>query len=281
MEYKASNEEFDFDEATHKRLGSYVYALRDPRDRKIFYVGKAGGTRGQGNQRVLEHFEEARSTFRTGAAPLTPKVRRILEIWAADEKVDWFIVRHGLPDDKAAFHVEAALIDALAISQNGPALNLQRGSGVAEHGLLHAADVFALATPPLSQIPPELMNRPIFIFPVHIALADGRTPYEATRGNWKVGPDYRRIENALAVGVSGGLSRGVFEIDRWEQRGALWAFIGKSVEVAGLHARNYLAIQSQAMGYLQRGGFLIVEFCGDSGFRFVRGNADKSTVFSL
>ena len=57
IELVQGNVEADFDETTRTTLNSYVYALRDPRDRKVFYIGKAGGNNANGNDRVLHHFE--------------------------------------------------------------------------------------------------------------------------------------------------------------------------------------------------------------------------------
>ena len=98
-------------------LNSYVYVLRDPRDNKIFYVGKGGGE--WGSDRPCAHFREAQNINNKSA-----KVNRIRDVWESQEPVEWFIVRHGLTTDQA-FLVEAALIDALNISQNGQIYNLQ------------------------------------------------------------------------------------------------------------------------------------------------------------
>ena len=154
------NLEPDLDAVTQAILGRYVYALRDPRDRKVFYVGKAGGAEGQGNQRVFAHFAEARSALIDRPATESSKMRRIIDIWASGENVDWFIVRHGLGpnDESTVLHIEAALIDSFEISQNGPALNIQRGHHVANHGLLHSSDVRALAVLPVLPTAEESLN---------------------------------------------------------------------------------------------------------------------------
>ncbi|WP_157778355.1 hypothetical protein [Massilia violaceinigra] len=44
-----------FSSGIDKKLGEYIYALRDPRDNKIFYIGK-----GNGNQAIAgppQHFD--------------------------------------------------------------------------------------------------------------------------------------------------------------------------------------------------------------------------------
>ena len=53
------NDKDNFDYLINEALGSYVYALRDPATKCIFYVGKAGGRDAKGNRRALDHFDEA------------------------------------------------------------------------------------------------------------------------------------------------------------------------------------------------------------------------------
>lgn len=52
----------EFDNLVTTKLGHYVYLLRDPKDHAPFYVGKGGGKVSDGNERVLDHFKEARRT---------------------------------------------------------------------------------------------------------------------------------------------------------------------------------------------------------------------------
>jgi hypothetical protein len=273
MDIISGNSEAEFDEATLGTLKRYVYCLRDPRDRKIFYIGKAGGNVGQGNERVFDHFSEARKALINLNSAQSAKIRRIIEIWAAGEDVEWFVIRHGLgeTDEAAILHVEAALIDMLEISQNGPALNVQRGHHVAAHGLLNSSDVRALAVPPV--MPESLLNRPVFIFPIQNAVDQGRDAYSATRGHWSVGAPFRQMQGALAVGVVRGVSQDAFRIDSWTQSGRLWQFEGESIGNSDLHQRNYLAVISRAMGYWMRGNYLVVEFLPDQRFRFLRGSS--------
>jgi hypothetical protein len=269
----AGNTEAEFDATTLARLGRYVYGLRDPRDRKVFYIGKAGGNKAQGNDRVTDHFDDARKTLAEPANTLPAKIRRIHEIWAEGEDVEWFVIRHGLRqlDEQTIFHVEAALIDLLEISQNGSALNVQKGHHGAQHGLLTAGDVRALAVPAVG--PTTMLHRPVFIFPVQNAINSDRDVYSATRGLWIVGKAFRDHANALAVGVVRGVSQGAYAIRNWNPVDKLWEFEGQSLGECELHARNYLTIISRAMGYWMRGNYLVVEFLPDQQFRFLRGSS--------
>lgn len=208
MLIKGYNEEF-FDQATTEALGHYIYALCDPRDRKVFYVGKAGGQEGQGNNRIFSHFGAARQALKEGLIDIDQKTRRIIEIWSADEQVDWYIVRHGLPDESTALHVEAALIDLLSVSQNGPALNLVRGHGACQHGILPPDMVREFAAKPVE---PTSAYPAVFIFPIQNAIAgDDATYYEAIRKAWSVSEHLRKLSDAVAVGVVNSIARCVFK----------------------------------------------------------------------
>ena len=52
---KVGNSIHKFAPGVIAELGTYVYALRDPRDKKVFYVGKGNGNR------VFDHFGEAKN----------------------------------------------------------------------------------------------------------------------------------------------------------------------------------------------------------------------------
>jgi len=105
-------------EVAHK-LKTYVYRLIDPRNGETFYVGK-----GKGN-RVFSHIHVEQSL--EGDDP-DNKVKRIREIRLAGFEVAHVIHRHGM-DDKNAFEVESALIDAY------PGLtNIVGGAGSNDYG---------------------------------------------------------------------------------------------------------------------------------------------------
>src|SRR5712692_1421698 len=91
-----------------RKLKTYVYRLIDPRNGETFYVGK-----GRGN-RVFSHI---RAEQNLEADELDNKVKRIREIRLASFEVAHVIHRHGM-DEKTAFEVEAALIDAYPVLTN-------------------------------------------------------------------------------------------------------------------------------------------------------------------
>lgn len=104
-------------------LGCYVYALVDPRDKQIFYVGKGK------NDRVLKHAKGVKSTETDEDD--TEKIALIKEILAEGKEVEYYILRHGLTEEMA-FTVESTIIDLLTYQDFqkqdiGHLSNIQRG----------------------------------------------------------------------------------------------------------------------------------------------------------
>jgi hypothetical protein len=183
-----------FSPYVQERLGWYVYALVDPRDHEVFYVGK-----GQGN-RVFDHGADADSP----EAVETPKISRIQEIEDAGFPVKTMIVRHGLASSKHAYDVEAALIDVLGVSRPGTLLNAVFGHHRSTRGLVHSDVVASLFEAPRA---PDI-TEPTIVFRVSQLWTPQMTSdelYEATRGWWKLGD--RRNKAKYAFGVNKGVIR--------------------------------------------------------------------------
>ena len=92
-----------FSEAVCEKIGYYVYVLIDPRDSKIFYIGK-----GKGN-RIFSHITCALETEEDD-----DKFKLIREIKNARQKVEHYILRHGLTE-KEALEIESACIDLIGL----------------------------------------------------------------------------------------------------------------------------------------------------------------------
>jgi hypothetical protein len=84
----------------------YVYALIDPRNSQIFYVGKGIGDRPSSHDR-----EAARLTVAPDKSKR--KTERIQDIRAVGLKPLVDIIRHGIETESEAFRIEAALIDCI------------------------------------------------------------------------------------------------------------------------------------------------------------------------
>jgi hypothetical protein len=185
-----------------------------------------------------------------------------------------------------ALEVEAAVIDALDASMNGPALNEILGQKV-ERGILYASDIVALAATPVN----PMKTITVFIFPIQNALhrlgnklTDMNIIYQATRGDWRVTPKYRKKSNDYAVGLVGGISMGAFAIDEWSVNGAGKCYFDeisnisdadpKAKVLASIKNKSWLNVIAPAKGYYQRGNHLVVEFNEQRQFRIIRGCPD-------
>lgn len=260
-----------FDELQQERLGNYIYALRDPRDNKVFYIGQATQ-----NNRLFDHFVEAENFLNGQTNEASPKVMRIIEIWSEDEDVDWFILAHGLNEETNILDaVESAAIDLLANSQNGAALNRVAGP---HSTFLNREMLTDLGATPVN---PDNELSTVFIFPIQRQLANGISPYESTRRAWYVAQRFRNINRAIAVGLSNYISRGVFNIDNWHDFNDKHEFDGQEANMPDLLNKNWYSIISSSFGYWKRGNYLIVEFNGNGQYRFKRGNPDKDTWYEL
>lgn len=180
----------EFPPGVSEKLGTYVYRLIDPRNGETFYVGK-----GKGN-RVFAHIcAEVESDIGN-------KLRRIREIRLAGFDVAHVIHRHGM-DDKTAFEVEAALMDAY------PGLtNIAGGTGNADFGAAHAREIIARYAAPQA----VFEHRALLISVNRSAMDMGL--YEATRFAWKISKaKAERAEVVLAARQ--GIIVGAFVAEQW------------------------------------------------------------------
>lgn len=256
----ALNDQRSFNSLQAERLGGYVYALKDPRDNKIFYVGQGS------SNRLFDHFGEAEGLI-NGREAYTSKKARIIDIWSAGESVEWSILAHQLAPESLD-HVESAIINALQISQNGDCLNAVSGPN---SSFLSSGDVKALGAKFVNS---ELRVERLFIFPIHNALSSSPdSVYQATRASWKIHDKFKSLES-YAVGVKNGISIGSFKIDEWEPSGDRSAFVGSSS--LELENYNFKNIINCSLGYWQRGNYLVIELNGKGQFKFLHGCSDKS-----
>ena len=95
-----------FDDIAAKKIGFYVYALQDPTNGTIFYVGKGV------KNRWFSHIMAAQKSDRGDPSE---KLEMIRAIEGRGEAVKVWIVRHGIHDEKTAYEVESAVAHTLKI----------------------------------------------------------------------------------------------------------------------------------------------------------------------
>ena len=217
-----------FSQAVCENIGYYVYFLKDPRNKKIFYVGK-----GKDN-RVYQHIHLAI------VSPLpSDKLDLIREIGL--QNVEHFILRHGLTDEQA-LELESACIDLLGLEN---LKNEKKGNYCFERGIKTGDEVSQLYDAKVITIEdPSLI---ININKRYKRFMTLQELYDATRSSWIVGK--RRDKVKYAIASYRGLVREVFRIDRWNLVGNRWEFIG---EVAELSVRDKYLNQSLE-NYIKKG----------------------------
>ena len=176
-----------------RRLGTYVYRLIDPRNGETFYVGK-----GKGN-RVFSH---VRAEQNLEGDDQDNKMKRIREIQLAGFEVAHVIHRHGM-DDKTAFEVEAALIDAY------PGLtNAVGGVGGDDYGAMHAKEIIRRYS-----AQPAVFRHKALLINVN-RTATETSLYEATRYAWKISKE-KANQAEVILAIVQGLIVGAFVAEEW------------------------------------------------------------------
>lgn len=193
-------------------LGSYVYCLVDPRDNRIFYVGKGSGNR------VFEHVKEA--LFECGD---TPKRGRIREIEKCGLHVRCYIVRHRLSEEEA-YLVESVLIDMLTFRDfnlESTLTNIQAGHHQWDEGIKRVEEINAMYDcAPLERVGDDrllLVNlNKSYSGKAKERIYQRKNDYERTRKYWKV--NIERAESVdYVLGVYKGVVRTVYRPVRWER----------------------------------------------------------------
>lgn len=192
-----------FTNEVQRKLAYYVYRLVDPRTGLTFYVGK-----GKGN-RVFDHAAgvlKFNPSNEDGEDELSAKMKQIADIHAANLEVITIIHRHGM-DEKTAFEVEGALIDAY------PGLtNIQNGHGNAEFGCVSATQVQQMYEAEEAVIPP---GKYMIIKIKEQTIDEQGSLYEAVRKHWHI--NYQQAKGRMVLACVSGMIRGVFSVDEWLQ----------------------------------------------------------------
>jgi hypothetical protein len=201
-----------FPKDVQKQLGNYVYALVDPRDDKIFYVGKASS-----NNRAFDHLQGSDETGFRGS-----KKHKIKEIKNDGQEPKIDVIRHGLEGD-AVFEVEAAVIDTIGIEN---LTNEVRGHSVARGRFSSekAIRVYGSDSINISELPTKAIG--FFIKNSYFPNINDMQLYDATRQFWRVGSKALSLneENELiykyAFAIVDSVVVAVYEIEHWYDSGS-------------------------------------------------------------
>ncbi|MBF4696081.1 LEM-3-like GIY-YIG domain-containing protein [Fusibacter ferrireducens] len=172
----------------------YVYRLIDPRNGETFYVGK-----GKGN-RLFYHIKGAKEIEELD--DVSDKIQVIRDIISKGLEVIHVVHRHGM-DEKEAFEVEAALIDAYP-----GATNIMNGAGSNDRGTMNVKEI-------IEKYSAEEANfeHRVLMITINKSITE-REIYEASRYAWKLSKTKaKRAEYVVAV--KQGLIVGVFKPIKW------------------------------------------------------------------
>ena len=174
-----------------QKLKTYVYRLIDPRNGETFYIGKGVGNRVFAHIRTEIEDDDASN-----------KLKRIREIRLCGFETAHVIHRHGM-DDKTAFEVEAALLDAY------PGLtNVAGGSGSTDFGAMHAEEAIRRYSAPIAVFEHRALLINVNRSATEVSL------YEATRYSWKVALQKAKQADVI-LSVVQGMIVGAFVAHRW------------------------------------------------------------------
>lgn len=229
-----------FSQAVSEKIGYYVYILKDPRSKAIFYIGK-----GKGN-RLFNHLNCAMEDLVINA-----KYDMIRDIITAGFQVEHFVLRHKLTEE-IALEIESACIDLLGLEN---LTNKVTGHSTWERGLKNIDEIVQLydAQPVTIEEPTIIIN----INRQYKRFMSDLDLYNATRHRWKVGE--KRKEVQFAIASYNGLVREVFKIDGWNRcEDGRYEFFGK---VADDYIRDKYINQSLEM-YVKKGSQNPIRYCG-------------------
>lgn len=195
-----------FKQKVKEALGYYVYVLVDPRDNKIFYIGK-----GKGN-RLFQHADAAIVDKSHNL-----KLDTIRSIKSEGKEVVYYIIRHNL-EESEAFLVESALIDILTypkINHNNQLTNLIAGHHQWDEGIKSIDEINTLYDCPKIEV-----KNNILLVSLNKSYNQAKAKgiykrfdiYESTRKYWKISRNKSEQINYV-LGVYKGVVRCVIKVE--------------------------------------------------------------------
>lgn len=200
-------------------INYYVYILIDPRDEKIFYIGKGV------NNRIFNHVNDSLTNTLT-----SDKLNLIREIINENKNVIHLILRHGLTE-KEALIVESSCIDLLGLNQ---LKNKVKGHNSGQFGIMTCQELINLYDAENINIDKEdnclLINVNKQFHLVKKLLLEGKEAeaenilYEITRSSWLLAKKREKVDYVIAT--FNGLSREVYKVEKWLPVNKRWEFVG-------------------------------------------------------
>ncbi len=213
------SKDLKFSQKTIESIGHYVYALVDPRNGQIFYVGEGY------ENRVFDHEMDARDPQKKSA-----KLDTIRAIKMAGQNIEYYILRHGLQKaemkdgEDVALTVESAFINFLSCSKLNKGIanltNIQSGHHQFEEGIMTVDEIETFYNCPecTADIVKENGHKLICIN-INKTYPEKHDVYEAVRKRWYLS---KAIADScdFVVAEYRGIVRGVFKVrGEWQDSG--------------------------------------------------------------
>ncbi|MGW6374546.1 GIY-YIG nuclease family protein [Rhodococcus sp. NPDC055112] len=222
-----------------EQLEVYSYALLDPRNRSVFYVGSGRGNRVFGH--VWAALEETESRRLLEGADTDPAevtaatIGRIRDIYDSGHEVEHYIVAHQVTaadDDRTAEGIGRALVGVLGLMEpetDPPGLTNLAGGALELRAALVDDLVLQYEAEPVPNVP-----TPCFLVEVKGAAKRGATPeeiYAMARQSWTAGTAVRESDGIPVIVFADNIVRAVYRAESWAMvsrntDNALWRFTG-------------------------------------------------------
>ena len=200
-----------FNQHTIEALAYYVYALVDPRDNRIFYIGK-----GKGN-RVFQH---AKDSLNEDYQSL--KLDIIRSILSEGKEVGLYILRHNL-NEETAYIVESVLIDMLTydkFNKTNILANIVAGYHQWDEGIKDVDEINSIYNSDKIDI---RQGDTLLLVSLNKSFDQAKAHgvyrrldiYEATRKYWYISKSAPQ-EIQFVLGVYRGVVRSVIEVKSWQ-----------------------------------------------------------------
>ena len=177
-----------------EKLGHYVYLYVDPRDGKVFYIGKGKG------ERCLDHLYEDDDH---------PKVKRVREIFAAGLEPRIEMLAHGLGTEQEAYNIESAAIGLLGLEHLTNRVVGKDSLRFGRKGLSELEGYYAAK--PVEITDPVILIRVNQLYRHSMPSAE---LYDITRGVWVLSAE-RASRMKYVFAVYEGVVREVYEPEKW------------------------------------------------------------------
>lgn len=203
----------EFIKSNPDALRCYVYAMIDPRDNKVFYIGKGQRTR------VMDHVFEALKLPKDPNAPINVhnKLDLIRAIHNSGNKVNMYILHWGMTDEHALI-VESVLID---VFQNLDRINTQEMNDLtnamkgfdARRGFTSIGE---LKNALLKEPAKPLQGEKVLVIRINETSNDDVKIYQRVRRAWKLNPEKANEATYIAACRNGVIVGLYVNVSGWQ-----------------------------------------------------------------